>query len=138
MAWHVVARAAEIPPGARKVVQVPGRNIVVFNNAGELFAISTKCPHKGGNLSRGTLTGLVCSREPGRYEYSRPGEILRCPWHGWEFDLRTGKSRCDPNRLRLLKYPVSVEAGTSLVEGPYVAETFTVSLQDDYVVVETK
>jgi 3-phenylpropionate/trans-cinnamate dioxygenase ferredoxin subunit len=138
MARHVVAKAAEIPPGARKVVQIPGRNVVVFNSGGELFAIAARCPHRGGDLARGTLTGLVHSSEPGRYEYSRPGEILRCPWHGWEFDLRSGKSWCDPNRLRLMKYPVRVEPGATLVEGPYAAETFSVSLQDDYVVVETK
>jgi nitrite reductase/ring-hydroxylating ferredoxin subunit len=138
MQRHVVARAAELPPGARKLVRAGSRDIVVFNVAGELFALSDKCPHKGGSLSRGKLTGAVTSREPGRYEFSRCGEILRCPWHGWEFDIRTGKSWCDPARLRLMNHAVRVEAGAKLVEGPYVAETFRVTLEHDYVVVETK
>jgi nitrite reductase/ring-hydroxylating ferredoxin subunit len=138
MVRHVIARAADLPPGSRKVVNLNERDIVVFNIKGELFALSDKCPHKGANLSRGVLTGVVSSREPGNYAYSRSGEILRCPWHGWEFDVRTGKSWCDPKRLRLVNYGVSVEPGAKLVEGPYVAELFEVRVEDDYIVVETK
>jgi nitrite reductase/ring-hydroxylating ferredoxin subunit len=138
MPRHVVAKAAELPPGSRKLVRAGSRDIVVFNVDGQLFALSDKCPHKGGSLSHGKLTGAVSSPEPGRYEYSRSGEILRCPWHGWEFDIRTGKSWCDPARLRLMNYAVFLEAGAKLVEGPYVAETFPVTLEHDYVVIETK
>jgi 3-phenylpropionate/trans-cinnamate dioxygenase ferredoxin subunit len=135
---HVVARAAEIPPGTRKLVKAGTRSIVIFNVGGELFALSDRCPHRGGSLSKGKLTGLVRSSAPGAYDYSRPGEIIRCPWHAWEFDIRTGKSWCDPQRMRLANYAVSVEPGAKLVEGPYVAETFAVAVEDEYVVVETK
>lgn len=138
MRRHVIAKADEIPPGSRKLVEVAGRAIVIFNIRGELFALSDKCPHKGGSLSKGKLTGLIESDAPGQYEYSRPGEIIRCPWHNWEFDVRTGRSWCDPQRLRLMNYAVSVESGAKLVEGPYLAETFAVSVEDDYIVVETK
>jgi 3-phenylpropionate/trans-cinnamate dioxygenase ferredoxin subunit len=136
MPRHVVARAAEIPPGARKLVKVAERDIVIFNVNGELFALSDKCPHKGGSLARGKLTGAITSSEPGTYQYSRPGEIIRCPWHAWEFDLRTGRSWCDPQRMRLMNYAVSVEPGAKLTEGPYAAETFAVTVEDTYVVVE--
>lgn len=136
MARHVVARAAEIAPGSRKLVTVDGRRVLVFNLKGEFFALSDTCPHKGGSLSNGICTGLVESGEPGEYRYSRQGEIVRCPWHQWEFDIRTGRSWCDPRRLRLMQYDVAVEPGARLVEGPYVAETFKVVVEDDYVVVE--
>jgi len=138
MSRHVVARAAEIPPGSRKLVRVAGRDIVIFNVKGELFALSDKCPHKGGSLSRGKLSGAVASSEPGKYQYSRPGEIIRCPWHAWEFDVRTGRSWCDPQRMRLMNYAISVEPGTTLEEGPYTAETFAITVEDTYVVIETK
>jgi 3-phenylpropionate/trans-cinnamate dioxygenase ferredoxin subunit len=138
MPRHVVARASDIPPGSRRLVHVAGRDIVVFNLDGELFALSDKCPHRGGSLSKGKLTGLVESSAPGTYRYSRPGEIIRCPWHNWEFDVRTGRSWCDPKRLRLMNYAVSVEAGATLVQGPYTAETFAVTVEGSYVVVETK
>jgi 3-phenylpropionate/trans-cinnamate dioxygenase ferredoxin subunit len=136
MARHVVARASEIPPGARKLVQLNGRGVVVFNIKGEFFALSDQCPHKGASLSGGKLTGLVESGGPGDYTYTRAGEIVRCPWHGWEFDIRTGRSYCDPRRMRLMQFNVTVEPGAKVVEGPYVAETFKVAVEDDYVVVE--
>ena len=136
MAKHVVAPVAEIPPGGRKCIEVKKRPIVVFNLDGEFFALNSRCPHRGGSLCHGRLTGLVVSDEPGHYEYSRKGEILRCPWHSWEFDIRTGKSWCDPAKLHVRQYTVSVEEGARLVEGPYVAETFRVTVENDYVVVE--
>jgi 3-phenylpropionate/trans-cinnamate dioxygenase ferredoxin subunit len=133
---HVVAAVSEIPPGGRKLVEAAGRAIVVFNLGGEFFALANRCPHRGGSLCHGRLTGLVQSDEPGHYDYSRRGEIIRCPWHAWEFDIRTGKSWCDPARVRARNFAVSVEKGAALVEGPYVAETFQVEVEDDYVVVE--
>jgi nitrite reductase/ring-hydroxylating ferredoxin subunit len=136
MARHVVARASEIPPGARKLVRLDGRGVVVFNVKGEFFALSDQCPHKGASLSGGKMTGLVESGGPGDYTYTRVGEIVRCPWHGWEFDVRTGRSYCDPRRMRLMQFNVTVEPGVKVVEGPYVAETFKVAVEDDYVVVE--
>jgi 3-phenylpropionate/trans-cinnamate dioxygenase ferredoxin subunit len=136
MAKHVVAAVSEIAPGGRKLVEVNGRAIVLFNLSGEFFALSNRCPHQGGNLCEGQLTGLVESSEPGEYRVSRQGEILRCPWHQWECDIRTGKSWCDPRSVRVRNFPVTVEPGARLVEGRYVAETFPVSIEDHYVVVE--
>ncbi len=136
MARHVVARVDEIAPGARKCVTLDGRGVIVFNVKGEFFALSETCPHKGGSLAKGIITGLVQSEGPGDYQHSRAGEIVRCPWHQWEFDIKTGRSYCDPRRMRLMKFDVKVEPGTALVEGPYVAETFKVEIEDAYVVVE--
>ncbi|HLH95371.1 MAG TPA: Rieske (2Fe-2S) protein [Xanthobacteraceae bacterium] len=136
MAGHVVATIAEIPPGKRKLVDAGGRAIVVYNLDGEFFALSNRCPHRGGSLACGIQTGLVQSSLPGEYRYSRAGEMVKCPWHGWEFDIRTGKSWCDPSRLRVRQFPVSVRPGGELVEGPYVVETFPVRLEDNYIVVE--
>jgi nitrite reductase/ring-hydroxylating ferredoxin subunit len=136
MSKHVVFPLKDLPPGNRKVVNIGGRPIVIFNINGEFFALLDRCPHQGGQLSRGQLTGLVEASEPGKYCYSRPGEILRCPWHGWEFDVRTGKSWCDPSRIRTKSYQVAVESGSKLVEGPYIAEVFQVTVEEDYVVVD--
>ena len=74
--------------------------------------------------------------EPGSYQYSRRGELIRCPWHGWEFDLRTGKSWCEPDRTKVRSYELKVEPGGALVEGELRAETFPVSIEKQYIVVE--
>ena len=137
MARHVIAPASELPAGTRKRVLVDGRPVLVLNINGELFALSDTCPHKGASLSNGILTGHVTSGTPGKYVYSRDGEILRCPWHQWEFDVRTGRSWCDPKRMRLMQLDVKIEPGATVVEGPYKAETFPVRVEDNYVVVET-
>jgi len=129
MPRHVVARAAEIPPGSRKLVHIGERAIVILNVKGELFALSDKCPHRGGSLSRGKLTGAVTSSAPGTYEYSRPGEILRCPWHGWEFDIMNGRSICNPHRMRVRTYEVTIEAD----EDPSV-EAYPVTIEDGLIV----
>ena len=136
MARHVVAPAADFPPGTRRLIDVAGRAIVVFNIKGEFFAMLNRCPHNGGSLAQGVLTGLVESPAPGAYIYSRQGEIIRCPWHGWEFDVRTGKSFCSGIKARARQFPVKLEPGSSLIEGPYVAETIPVRIEDEYVVVE--
>lgn len=133
---HVVAAVGDIPPGGRKLVDVSGRDVAVFNLSGEFFALANKCPHRGGPLCKGNLTGLVLSEGPGEYNYIRLGEIIRCPWHNWEFDIRTGKSWCDPEKVQARRFGVSVEKGAKLIEGPYIAETFRVSVENDYVVVE--
>jgi nitrite reductase/ring-hydroxylating ferredoxin subunit len=133
---HVVAAAREIPPGGRKLVEVAGRRVVVFNLGGEFFALADRCPHQGGSLAAGCVTGNVSSSTPGEYRYARRGEMIRCPWHYWEFDIRTGHSRFDPARVKARRYEARVESGAALQEGPYRAETFVVRVEDDYVVVD--
>ena len=136
MAKHVVAKVGEIPDGGRKVVNIKGRSIVVFNVKDSYYALLDRCPHEGAKLSSGPLVGLVESDNPGEYDYSRAGEFIRCPWHGWEYEIRSGKSYCNPNSICVRKYEAGVEGGKGLVEGPYVADTFPVSIDEQYIVVQ--
>ncbi|MCC7371885.1 MAG: Rieske (2Fe-2S) protein [Chloroflexi bacterium] len=179
MAKYIVGTVDEITPGTRKIVDVGGRSVGVYNLHGEFFAILNRCPHQAGPLCLGNAYGFLKSGAVGEYEYSRPGEIVRCPWHGWEFDVRTGQSWFDPVQVRVRRYDVSVTPGAELVaegadetlvagtppppnpgttpaevaaatgdagetepgmegmlKGPYVAETFPVSIEQQYVVVE--
>ncbi|MCE0762375.1 Rieske (2Fe-2S) protein [Pseudonocardia kujensis] len=105
----VVAAADEIPPGGRKIVHIDGRSVGVFNLGDRYVALRNTCPHEGAPLCEGALSGALTSPRPGEYHYERRGEILRCPWHQWEFDLRTGRSWVDPERLRVRSYSVTCE-----------------------------
>lgn len=136
MSRHVVAAARDIPPGGRHLFSIRGRPIAVFNVKGEFFALLNRCPHQGGSLCEGAITGLVLADQPGEYRYEREGEIIRCPWHGWEFDIRTGQSWCEPSKIATRHYDVEVASGAALVQGPYVAETLPVSVEENYIVVE--
>lgn len=144
---YVVASVDELPPGERKIVDVAGRSIGVFNVDGEYFALRNRCPHQGGALCEGKLWGVLKADVPGSFDYSPRKEILTCPWHGWEFHVRTGQSWCDPRRLRVRSYQVSVEDGAlltadasapahGLVRGPYVVETYPVTVEGRYLVVD--
>jgi 3-phenylpropionate/trans-cinnamate dioxygenase ferredoxin subunit len=148
MPKFVVGTVDEIPPGQRKIVEVGGRSIGVFNVGGEFFAVLNRCPHQGGPLCTGNTLGFLRSAGVGEFVYSRPGEVIRCPWHGWEYDLRTGQSWFDPRRVLVRRYDVSVASGEAIAaelgepdadglrKGPYVAETFPVTVEKQYVLVE--
>jgi 3-phenylpropionate/trans-cinnamate dioxygenase ferredoxin subunit len=163
VAKFLIGPAIDLPPGTRKLVEIAGRSIGVFNVGGEFFALRNRCPHQGGPLCEGRLAGLVESDGPGDLRYSRPGEILRCPWHAWEYDIRTGQSYFNPAVVRVRQFEVSVEEGSDveqdnpapvaevavvtgvgtrtaglsrILKGPFVAETYPVSVDDQYLIVE--
>lgn len=135
MSRHVVARADEIQPGARKIVTVRGREIGIFNVGGDYHGLINRCPHQGAPLCQGEIVSRLVAPTPGDYHLTRPGEMIRCPWHCWEFDIRTGQSLCDPNSVQARAFDVVVEPGKTLVEGPFVAESVDVTVDGDFVVV---
>ena len=101
MTRQVVARAGDVAPGTSVVVNVKGREIGIFNVGGAYFALANRCPHAGGPLCQGRIVPLVQSEGPGHYRLARHQEFLRCPWHGWEFDIESGRHCGDPKyRLR--------------------------------------
>lgn len=128
MSVHVVGRADELPPGSRTIVEAGGRSIGVFNVGGRYYALRNACPHQGAPLCLGQVGGTALPSAPGRYRWGREGEILRCPWHGWEFDLTNGRSVFNPHRTRVRAYRVSV-AGRGEGEDERV-ETYLVSVED--------
>lgn len=91
-------------------MEVDGRSIGVFNVAGRFYALHNGCPHRGGPLCEGRVCGTVLPTDDYAFRYGREGEILRCAWHGWEFDIRTGQALADPS-VRARSYPVTVEDG---------------------------
>ena len=108
---YPVATLAELPPGGRKIVEVAGKSIGLFNVGGRLVAVLNVCPHELAPVCLGRVGGTTLPSAPGEYCWGREGEILACPWHGWEFDLLTGEALADPKK-RLRRYPVTVEGET--------------------------
>lgn len=109
----IVAPLAELPPGTRKIVTVSGREIGVFNVGGVFYALRNICPHRGAPLCQGRLRPLMISKGVYQLDRERESEILKCPWHQWEFDLKTGEALCDPS-LRVRTYRV-VQEGDEVV-----------------------
>jgi nitrite reductase (NADH) small subunit len=90
-----------LPPGGVVEVTAGGKEYALCNVAGQLHALEGTCPHRGGPLGQGTLQEAV----------------LTCPWHGWEYDCRTGENTWDSN-VKLRKFPVKVEGDDVLIDVP--------------------
>jgi nitrite reductase/ring-hydroxylating ferredoxin subunit len=96
-----VCTSDDLGAGQMATAQLGPMPIVVIRAPdGSLHALLDKCLHQGGRLSRGVLTSdSSSSRDVGDYPFERHGEVVRCPWHGFEYDIRTGcllaeRSRC--------------------------------------------
>jgi nitrite reductase (NADH) small subunit len=112
--WHDLGSLDQLERDGRIIARVAGREIgvVVDRRNGSLHALRNRCPHIGSPLCRGG----VRLRELGRAGEYLEGEqhVLRCPHHGWEFDLETGRCLEDA-RMRVAVYPVKVEDARVLV-----------------------
>ena len=101
MAFVKIGALRLLPAGSAMQFEMGDQAVAVCNVRGELHAMDGICPHSGGPLGHGALDGY----------------ILTCPFHGWEFDCRTGLSDVD-EYLKLAVYPVKVEDGQIFVDVP--------------------
>ena len=109
-----VGSLSELPAGARRLVEVNGKSIGLFNTGRQIVAVLNICPHAYAPICQGKLSGTTLPSKAGEFIWGRDDEILRCPWHGWEFDLHSGQ--CLTDRRRLKHFPVSIRAGDIYVE----------------------
>lgn len=104
-----VAEAANLGPGEKVVTQIRGRPVVIVNVDGELCALGGICAHQSGPLHKGGVFDEFQARvlDGGKVqEYiASKGTVLACPWHGWEYDVRTGKCLWN-ERYRVATYRV--------------------------------
>jgi 3-phenylpropionate/trans-cinnamate dioxygenase ferredoxin subunit len=113
--WHDVGALADLERDGRIVARVGGRElgVVADGTDGSLHGVRNRCPHHGGPLCLGVVRERL-EGEPGEYELAGR-RVLRCPWHGWEFDLESGECLDEPS-MRAAVYPVRVEGGRVLVQ----------------------
>jgi 3-phenylpropionate/trans-cinnamate dioxygenase ferredoxin subunit len=114
--WHRVCPASELPPGTRRLVTVGRRSVGVFNVGGRHYALRNVCPHMGGPLCLGTVGGAMLPSRPYEYVFAMEDRVLRCPWHGWAFDLETGRALFGIADARVRTYRVRVAGGDVEVE----------------------
>lgn len=93
MAEYVrVVGTADIPPGSGHIAEVNGQAIAIFNVDGTFYVIDNTCLHRGGPLGEGELEG----------------DVVTCPWHGWQYNVKTGVSLTNPS-VSVKTYQVKVE-----------------------------
>jgi 3-phenylpropionate/trans-cinnamate dioxygenase ferredoxin subunit len=113
MAWHDVGSVAELERDGHVIARVAGREVGVVLAGGEPRGVRNRCPHHGGPLCLGKVEERLVGG-PGAYNLTGL-TVLRCPWHGWEFDPRTGACLDDP-ALRVAVYPAKAADGRVLVD----------------------
>jgi nitrite reductase/ring-hydroxylating ferredoxin subunit len=114
---YVVGPVADLPPGSITIVPVGKFGVGVFNVKGQFYALTNYCPHRGAPLCRGRITGVAeAGSAPYEVRWAREGEVLRCPWHGWEFEIASGTACLFPEK-GIKTYPVTVEDEMVVLEG---------------------
>lgn len=105
---YPAAKLSEVQEKSGLIVNVKGMEIGIYELDGTYYAWRNVCPHAGAPVCEGHVCGTRMPSTVYEYIYGRDQEILRCPWHGWEFDLLTGKHLVD-DKVKLRGYEVSVE-----------------------------
>lgn len=107
-----VGAVEDFPIGNFRLMEVGRRQIGVLRIAsGKFYAVNNYCPHRGAPICSGEVGGTMLPSEPGQLRYGMDSQVLRCPWHAFEFDLESGDSVLDDSRLRLRTYPVKITDG---------------------------
>jgi nitrite reductase (NADH) small subunit len=115
----VVCRRDDVPRGGMRCFTIHNNVpvLVARTDDDRYFAVRNTCPHHGASLARGYLFGTNLPSGVGEYRYGRHQEIVRCPWHGWEFDLHDGRSLHDPQGKRVKAYVVVLDGDHVSIEG---------------------
>jgi nitrite reductase (NADH) small subunit len=104
-----VGKVADFTDGKITIREVDGQSLGIFRHDGSFSAILNICPHRAAPVCRGLLGGTMLPSAPGEYVYGLDGLVLRCPWHGWEFDARNGESVGPVDKRNLTMFAVTVE-----------------------------
>lgn len=119
MREYLVGTFAELSEDARKLVSISGDEIVVFRRRDTVYALENRCLHMGGPIAEGLLVDRVegVVADDGRYlgdRFSDEVTHVVCPWHGWEYDIESGRCAGLP-QLRLKRYVTEVRDGNVYV-----------------------
>ncbi|MEH7380486.1 Rieske (2Fe-2S) protein [Bacillus sp. JJ1533] len=121
-----VCRTEELTNGQRKIVTVDNMSIAIVNSDNRLYAFRNSCPHQGAPLEFGSISGAMDSSEPHKYEYGCHNEVIRCPLHGWAFDMKNGHSLFT-SKVKIKTFEVKEEEGFIILMVKGNPEKITVS-----------
>jgi nitrite reductase/ring-hydroxylating ferredoxin subunit len=105
----------EIPEGKFRILDLAGRSIGVVRNGETVHAVRNICPHRTAPICQGMISGTMMPSDPGELRFGLEGEVLQCPWHGWEFSLLTGEALFTGVRNRLRLYRTEIRDGRVFV-----------------------
>jgi nitrite reductase/ring-hydroxylating ferredoxin subunit len=110
----VTVDLTELTANGRLAIQAFGTTIALFDVGGAVFAVSNHCPHRGGPMCHGRISGAVLPSEPYDVVYGLEDRVVTCPWHRWQFQLETGEALFDP-LMQIPTYDVEVNDCTVII-----------------------
>lgn len=112
---HRVGAVEDFEIDRFRVFELDGRSIGVVRTTAGFFAIRNTCPHEGAPLCQGQVRGTMLPSRPGSFRWGREGQVVRCPWHGYDFYLGSGECVFGEVRDRAIAYRVEVRRGEVFV-----------------------
>jgi nitrite reductase (NADH) small subunit len=111
-----VGACEDFVQGVPRVIEVRGREIGIVRLDEEFFALRNVCPHQYAPICRGFTMSLIVAEGQENVGVDENCQVLVCPWHGWEFDIRTGRAAWGQSSYRVKTYPVRVQGGRVCVD----------------------
>ena len=111
-----VGAAEEFLEGKARIVTVEGRSIGVIRWRDEVYALRNICPHEYAPVCAGYTMPKILGDHDGQLRVDDDTLVVVCPWHGWEFEARTGRAAWGKSNYKLKTYPTKIEDGRVLVD----------------------
>jgi nitrite reductase (NADH) small subunit len=111
-----LGKIEEFPDRKITIREVDGTSVGIFRDGEEFSAMLNICPHRAAPVCQGLMGGTMLPSGPGEFVYGMDGLVLRCPWHGWEFDVRNGESVGPVDKRNLTMLAIEVEGGDVYVD----------------------
>jgi nitrite reductase/ring-hydroxylating ferredoxin subunit len=106
-----VGKIEDFPDRKITIREVDGTSVGIFRDGEDFSAMLNICPHRAAPVCQGLMGGTMLPSGPGEFVYGMEGLVLRCPWHGWEFDVRNGESVGPVDKRNLTMLAIEVEEG---------------------------
>jgi len=106
--FYKIAALSELTLNKLHTVEIEGRNIAIVRTSAGVFSIGNSCPHMGAPMCQGSIHGTMLPSDPDEYVYGEDAQVIRCPWHGYEFSIRTGESIAGAFHGRVPAYEIEV------------------------------
>jgi nitrite reductase (NADH) small subunit len=106
-----VGKIEDFPDRKITIREIDGTSVGIFRDGEDFSAMLNICPHRAAPVCQGLMGGTMLPSGPGEFVYGMEGLVLRCPWHGWEFDVRNGESVGPVDKRNLTMLAIEVEEG---------------------------
>ena len=113
---HFLCNVEDVSSNKAKIIKINNKSIGVFKlNDGSIHALLNLCPHRGAALCEGPICGTTEATDSYNFKYIKDNEIIRCSWHGWEFDIKTGEFLVD-KKVKVRKFPLEIKGNEIFIK----------------------